>query len=366
MARLVARSTMITILWTLLGFALPGFGFHHTIRCPQAKECQLALLSHNDVVLECSSYKADWFFLGMDMEEKHIVFSGIPNIKENPEGGLFIQNPSFFNTGLYQCRGWNGTQVTGYKIDFQDASKLHITHTGLNQKPLKNETLNMGHGEIVFTKWEPWQKCSNCETLGERKRLGFCYVKEPLEEPIPCGLYLGEEEELFPRVRPEMQVEACYELCQRNGIGVDFVIFDSFRIQEQTEYAWLTCPLASIYRPVHWEANNTALTWQKQLSEKYVSTFMDPLSGGQQLRVVQPAIYRCFVEQELIAQFNPFERRSKGKEWSRKQPGKADSVLRGLKLMLLMLSVLVVGAFLCKVVFRPSQGKKRNQVLLVK
>lgn len=101
---------------------------------------------------------------------------------------------------------------------------------------------------------------------------------------------------------------------------------------------------------------------------------MDPLSGGQQLRVVQPAIYRCFVEQELIAQFNPanpdnimeFERRSKGKEWSRKQPGKADSVLRGLKLMLLMLSVLVVGAFLCKVVFRPSQGKKRNQVLLVK
>ncbi|EGW07232.1 Protein FAM187B [Cricetulus griseus] len=177
---------MITILWTLLGFALPGFGFHHTIRCPQAKECQLALLSHNDVVLECSSYKADW--------------------------------------------------------------------------------------------------------------------------------------------------------------------------------------------PVHWEANNTALTWQKQLSEKYVSTFMDPLCTGQQLRVVQPAIYRCFVEQELIAQFNPanpdnimeFERRSKGKEWSRKQPGKADSVLRGLKLMLLMLSVLVVGAFLCKVVFRPSQGKKRNQVLLVK
>lgn len=129
-------------------------------------------------------------------------------------------------------------------------------------------------------------------------------------------------------------------------------------------------------RPVHWEANDTALTWHDQLSGKDRGSLMDPVSGGQQLQIFQPAIYRCFVEQELIAQFNPAvsvelleaERQAKGQgRWQpRTQPGKADSVLRGLKLMLLMVSVLVVGGLLCKVVFRPTRGKRRNLVLLVK
>lgn len=129
-------------------------------------------------------------------------------------------------------------------------------------------------------------------------------------------------------------------------------------------------------RPVHWEANDSSLTWQNQLSGQEISTIMDLHSGGQHLKIFQPATYRCFVEQELIAQFNPTpavylleaERQSKAQEpWqSRIQPGKADSVLRGLKLMLLIVSVLVIGGLLCKVVFRPICGKKRNQVLLVK
>ncbi|XP_049974960.1 protein FAM187B isoform X3 [Alexandromys fortis] len=129
-------------------------------------------------------------------------------------------------------------------------------------------------------------------------------------------------------------------------------------------------------RPVHWEVNETSLTWQDQLSGKVTGSLMDPVSGGQQLQIFQPAIYRCFVEQELIAQFSPAasvelleaERQTKGQgRWQhRAQLGKADSVLRGLKLMLLMVSFLVVGGLLCKVVFRPTRGKKRNLVLLVK
>lgn len=129
-------------------------------------------------------------------------------------------------------------------------------------------------------------------------------------------------------------------------------------------------------RPVHWEANDSSLTWQDQLSGLDVSTIMDLHSGGKHLKVSQPATYRCFVEQELIAQFNPIpdvylleaERQSKPqKPWQfRIQPGKANSVLRGLKLMLLTVSVLAIGGLLCKVVFRPICGKKRNQILLVK
>lgn len=129
-------------------------------------------------------------------------------------------------------------------------------------------------------------------------------------------------------------------------------------------------------RPVHWEVNNNPLTWQDQLSGQEINTIMDLHSGGQHLKVFRPATYRCFVEQELIAQFNPTpsvylleaERQSKAQEpwYSRFQPGNADSVLRGLKLMLPIISVLAIGGLLCKVVFRPGCGKKRNQVLLVK
>lgn len=128
-------------------------------------------------------------------------------------------------------------------------------------------------------------------------------------------------------------------------------------------------------RPVYWEANNTALTWQDQLSGEDISTFMDLYSGGQKLKVFQPAIYRCFVNQEFIAQFNPTayvdlpEAETQPKvQWqgqSRAQLGKAETVLKGLKLMLLIVSVLAVAGLLCKVVFRPFRGKK-NQVLLVK
>ncbi|XP_075814142.1 protein FAM187B-like [Microtus pennsylvanicus] len=370
---------MLTILWTLLNFALPVLGLHLPVTCPQDKECQLALLSNNDVLLECSVSKARWFFFGLDIDDKPVSVSGISS---DPESHLLIQNPSPFSTGLYECQDENGTRVTGYKIDFQDVTRLHVTHLDLNQEPLINDTLNLGHGEILYTRWEPWQECNNCQNpgelkrLGERKRLGYCYVKEPLEEPVPCGIYLGDTKALYDRVRPEMQVEVCYEMCQDHMFGGDYVIFDSFRLTEESESTQIFCPFASIYRPVHWEANDTALTWQDQLSGKVTGSLMDPISGGQQLQIFQPAIYRCFVEQELIAQFSPTasvelleaERQTKGQgRWQhRAQLGKADSVLRGLKLMLLMVSFLVVGGLLCKVVFRPTRGKKRNLVLLVK
>nr|XP_048294255.1 protein FAM187B isoform X3 [Myodes glareolus] len=199
---------MLTILWILLSFALPVLGIHLPVSCPQDKECQLALLSNNDVLLECNVSKARWFFFGLNLDGKPVSVSGISS---DPESNLLIQNPSPFSTGLYECQDENGIRVTGYKIDFQDVTRLHVTHLGLNREPLTNDTLNLGHGEILYTRWEPWQKCNNCQNpgehtrLGESKRLGYCYVKEPLEEPVPCGIYLGDTKTLYDRVRPEMQ-----------------------------------------------------------------------------------------------------------------------------------------------------------------
>ncbi|XP_051018680.1 protein FAM187B isoform X2 [Acomys russatus] len=365
---------MVTILWLLLGLVLPGSGFHIRVSCPQAKECQLALLSQSDALLECRISTAHWSFSGLNKDGNPVTLSSLHNVGQDADGGLLIQDPSPFNTGLYRCHDENGTRAASYRIDFQDVTRLHATHINLGQQPLKNETLNLGLRETVYTQWEPWQKCSNCERPSERKRLGYCYIKEPLEEPVPCGLYLGETKTIYNRVRPEMQVELCYVPCRGYLTGGDYVIFDNFRFM--SESAWLTCPSASIYRPVHWEADNTTLTWQGQLSGEDSSTSMDLYSGGRKLKVFQPATYRCFVEQELIAQFNPtayvdlLEAETQPEaQWqgpSRAQPGKAQPVLKGLKLVLLIVSVLAVGGLLCKVVFRPLRGKKKNQVLLVK
>lgn len=102
---------------------------------------------------------------------------------------------------------------------------------------------------------------------------------------------------------------------------------------------------------------------------------MDMWSGGQRLQVFQPAVYRCFVQQELMAQYNP-QPEAKQQRVSKPQAGqeqeeveaqemKASSVLRGLQLMLLGGTVLG----LLGVIFtlsRPSRNKKEDRVLLVK
>ena len=129
-------------------------------------------------------------------------------------------------------------------------------------------------------------------------------------------------------------------------------------------------------RPILWEADNIPLTWQSQLSSQDLDTILEPSNGGKQLRVFQPAIYKCFVQQELMARFNPVPfpgtaetlrekeggpHRGKGKT----QEGKASSILKGLKLLLLLGTVLGLLGVLLKI-FHPSQGKSSDQVLLVK
>ncbi|KAK2088212.1 hypothetical protein P7K49_034119 [Saguinus oedipus] len=127
--------------------------------------------------------------------------------------------------------------------------------------------------------------------------------------------------------------------------------------------------------PVIWHANDTPLTWESQLSGRDFTTFLDPSTGGRQLQVFQPAIYRCFVQQELVAQFSPTANPEKPEaqwreeaQWqeARKIPwGKADFLLKGLKLVLLMGTVLALLGALLKFI-RPSPGRKSIQVLMVK
>ncbi|XP_069314364.1 protein FAM187B [Eulemur rufifrons] len=369
---------MLTSLGLLLSFALPALGLYVSISCPRGKQCQRALLSGNDILLHCNSSGAHWhYYLAHGRDQPPSSLTSVSNTEIMPEGSLLIREPLHSQTGVYRCLNTNGTQVAQYEIDFQDVTRLHITHKDLGQQPLQNETLFLGGKELIFTRWEPWQNCNRCEEPGERKRLGYCYIQEPLEEPTPCWLYLGEVKLWSSRLRPEMQVEACTAQCfDHEPLGVDYVTFDNFQLNPESESVWLSCPLGSIYRPVIWEADETPLTWQRQLSGKAIGTLLDLSTGGRQLQIFQPAIYRCFVQGELMAQFNPRPspealqaQKEEDEAWLQEAGGtsrrKAGSVLTGLKLVLLAGTVLALAGLLLRFC-RPSRGRRRDWAVLVK
>ncbi|XP_059006592.1 protein FAM187B-like [Mustela lutreola] len=366
---------MLATPWLLLSLAIPALDFHMTFSCPNENQCQKALLSDNDIFLPCNSSGAQWYFFFLqDKASWPNKVSRVSNIEIIPGTGILIRDPAPSQTGFYHCQDRNGIQVVQYEIDFQDVSTLHITHRGLGQKPLQNETLSLGGTELIFTHWEPWQDCNRCGEPGERKRLGYCYIKEPLQEPMPCWLYLGDLKMWSSRMRPEMQVEACQVPCKISM--VDFITFDNYEIREDLGSVWLTCPRGSIYRPILWEVNDIPLTWQGQLSNQVPSSILEPTNGGRQLQIFQPAIYKCFVKQELMARFNPrpfpdvpetLQQEETGPQLESREArkGKARSVLKGLKLMLLVGIFLGLLGLLLKLC-HPSQHKRSDQVLLVK
>ncbi|XP_012585937.1 PREDICTED: protein FAM187B-like [Condylura cristata] len=359
---------MLIALWLLLSCPLPVLPSQVSISCPTGRQCQKALLSDNDILLRCNLSGAQWSYVFLqDGSSWSSNLTRVPNLGLTAEG-LLIRRPRPSQTGFYECRSKTNDSVL-YGIDFQDASTLHVTHRGLGQEPLQNESLGLGSKEFIFTRWEAWQDCNHCEKPGERKRLGYCYIQDPQEKPVPCWLYLGHLKMWSSRLRPEMQVEACHLLCKK--LQVDYVVFDNYELSDKSESAWLTCPLGSIYRPVIWEANSVPLTWQDQLSGQDSGTVLDLSSGGRRLQIFQPAVYKCFVQQELVARFNPKPspeilviQKEEAEAPREAHQGKARSVLQGLKLMLLVGTAL--GLFLLLFKFlRPSRNKKSKQVLLV-
>uniref|UniRef100_H0WDY1 Ig-like domain-containing protein n=1 Tax=Cavia porcellus TaxID=10141 RepID=H0WDY1_CAVPO len=339
------------------------------ISCSYKNLCQKALLSGNDIVLKCDLPGALWYFSSI-LGEDFFLINSMHNVKNMPSGSLQLINPQPTQSGLYRCQDNHDTLMVEYEIDFQDVTTLHVTHKALDQQPLQNETLHLGGEVLIFTQWEPWQDCNRCGVPGERKRLGYCYVEDPEEKPMPCGLYVREEKLAHTRLRPELQIEACLiHYNPAKEIGQPYLIFRIYQLGKLTNNMWLTCPFTSIYRPVSWEADNIPLTWQNELSGKNFNSSLDIVSGGRLLQVFQPATYRCFVDQEFVAQFNPSSTPVEslelvGPQMPRPQP-KAHSFSLKLKLLLMVGTSLALGLLLFNALCS-LQGKNRNRMLLVK
>lgn len=106
-----------------------------------------------------------------------------------------------------------------------------------------------------------------------------------------------------------------------------------------------------------------------------MSTVLDPSNGGTQLLVFRPAVYRCFVQQQMRAQFNPRtnvdtlellqrEEARRQQEAEKVRKRKTGS-LKGLKLLLLGGTGLGLLGMLLRL-FYPKRSKKRSQALLMK
>ncbi|OBS72772.1 hypothetical protein A6R68_12643 [Neotoma lepida] len=248
---LYSYSAMLATLW-LASLFFPMLWAQKVINCPYKNVCQFALLSGNDVILECNHHKALWYFYS-SLEDKMSLLNFTSSVKILPGSNLQLPNPQPSQTGLYRCLDGHMARVVEYEIDFQDIAKLHITHKDLGQKPMGNKTMNLGGEVLVFTRWDPWQECNRCEKPGERKRLGYCYMEEPLGKPMPCWLYLRGEKVTHDRLRPELQLQACQVPCIiATEINQPYFVFDTHQLDKNTNHVWLSCPLASIYRSLHY------------------------------------------------------------------------------------------------------------------
>ena len=103
---------------------------------------------------------------------------------------------------------------------------------------------------------------------------------------------------------------------------------------------------------------------------------MDSSNGGSWLQVFQSAIYRCFVQRELMAHFNSkvnvdplkflsSENSKQQPEAEETQKENGNSVLKGLNVMMLVGMVLTVLGCLLKQ-FHFSRRRERNKMFLVK
>ncbi|XP_066573970.1 protein FAM187B [Amia ocellicauda] len=305
------------------------------LSCPGSRPCLTALMSSNAVYLDCPNTSrpgaVSWHFTNLTAgggELKAFVVGGeLVKTPLNPDlsrlvskaklvkTDLKLTEPQVYDSGGFRCQ--EGRSVLAhYKIDFQDAQRLRLSLAACGQTPLGNETVDAGSaGQLeVYTRWGAWQACDRGEQrTGERKRVGFCYVRVPKGEALPCGLArltLGRETAALRR-GPELQVQGCRAQCseqpETSSPREGPVLLKSTIITRPHQPVRLQCPGASIYSPVYWERNGTGLTWLGLLRENG-SHSLDVRTGGGVYRITgasraDAGLYRCFVSRTLTGRF---------------------------------------------------------------
>ncbi|XP_075046990.1 protein FAM187B [Mixophyes fleayi] len=313
-----------------------------TLSCPAHRPCTTALASYNPIPLKCEEKSENalisWQYL--DVFQPHaqaVTFMqsngsaphnnwgaskalDLMSRSKLVSGDLQILSPRVQDTGVYTCLDGE-KYLAYYEIDFQDAGHIYISHASLGQSVQPQTMVDLGEeGTVkVFTVWTDWQPCDRCRTLGERKKVGFCYAEvikdstQPdlvYEGPTPCGLLRSTSRQIPLNHTPELRIEMCNEPCNTTasvGERILSVVLDSYHTYLHADVS-LKCPTSSIYRPVYWEHGNKSFTRLQQLT-KTMSYVLDNTTGGGSLYIPilnksDAGIYKCYVDRVLTGIFH--------------------------------------------------------------
>ncbi|KAM9037363.1 protein FAM187B [Sarcophilus harrisii] len=323
-----------------LYLSLPGFWALDSLSCPSGSHSCLAFITPNPTTLSCPAKDSTWFF--------QPLFHSFPRKKlviPEASGDLHLLHTSTERSGTYICQDEAGNTRAVYNVDFQDGAKLYLSHSELEQQPLKNQTVGNSSQWTLFTQWGPWQACDRCGIQGERKRVGLCYARR-LEQPeLPCGLADLSPQEL--QRGPELQIESCFVPCGPNGPESTVVLYGTYNLEDNST-VWLSCPFATIYRPVSWEAKDISPTWLQQLSPNNSGPILDLPSGGSRLRVTTSGTYRCYVSRKLVGRFDAAWTHNTPVAHSRSELIRIYSVIEAVMVMAVLLLILLSFIQMCR------------------
>nr|XP_015192013.1 PREDICTED: protein FAM187B-like isoform X1 [Lepisosteus oculatus] len=326
----------VSLLCLLTGVLQIGSAVGMTVQCVMGETCVVALASLNPATLVCpepSNYEPiTWDYENLTAQGfgpaqvigghgARLSFSAVEfqtRLTVSPRE-LKFEDIRTQDSGIYTCRSRNST-LARYQVDVQDVGRLHVSHVALGQEALDNTSLDLGSkGRVeLFTLWSPWQPCDRCGRRGERKRAGFCYASGPPGEVVPCGfvgkrLGMGGTEGSAVSRGPEIRIETCREDCSddtEHTISFSDLLFLALVATYDVPVsgiAALSCPSASIYRPVYWERHALPLT-QLDLLLQNGTHWLDSRTGGgtyviRQVEGADMGLYRCFVARKLKARF---------------------------------------------------------------
>ncbi|XP_043847492.1 protein FAM187B [Dromiciops gliroides] len=323
-----------------LYLSLPGFWALESLQCPPRGHSCLAFITPNPITLSCPAKDSTWLFqpLSHSFPRKKLVLPGV-------SGDLHLRHTSTDQSGTYICQDEAGNTRAVYNVDFQDGTKLYLSHSELGQPPLRKQTVGNGSQWALFTQWGPWQTCNRCGIQGERKRVGLCYAMRPDQQELPCGLADLRPQELHRG--PELQIEGCFVPCVPNPPESTVVLYGTYKLEDNSA-VWLSCPFATIYRPVSWESDHISPNWLQQLSPNYSGPILDLPSGGSRLQVSTSGTYRCSVGHKLVGRFDP--------AWTHKTPvthGRSElvriyTVIEAVMVMCVLLLILLSFIQMCR------------------
>ncbi|XP_055487011.1 protein FAM187B-like [Leucoraja erinacea] len=352
------RSPTLPIALLLLTGARLAWG-GTSVACYPNRPCQVPFLTKNPATLLCPNGPTHpggvaWVYYNMtepDTKAMVLVGTGEETLKVEalldlrarcmlswPH--LVIRSATVRDAGVYLCKSGNRT-LAYYEVDMQDAENVHISGKSIGVSSLPSRFLEVGglHLEL-FTVWNAWEDCDRCGVPAERRRVGFCYVREVLgdQKPVPCGLWALAKRLLLPRRPPELGLEPCIVPCvtsppfadhfrklelpgrkfvplQHSGV----LLIDTYLVNVNGNVSF-KCPGASVYTPVSWRRNSTDVS-RANLSRRRGSTHaLDDVTGRSiyTIKGVQRAdegVYRCYVSEELAGSFHlkvlePNERRA--------------------------------------------------------